>query len=115
MQSLGGSAHFDFNLDRRLLLRAGVADDPRLGLPMDAVEQQFRRMAFNVVARNQDDHVKNIAFLMDRAGLVPLPAFDVTYAYNPEKRWTRQHQMSLNGSATASSSRTSAASARSRR
>jgi serine/threonine-protein kinase HipA len=65
---------------------------------MEAVEQQYRRMAFNIVARNQDDHVKNIAFLMDRGGTWSLsPAYDVTYAYNPARKWTRQHQMSLNG------------------
>jgi serine/threonine-protein kinase HipA len=69
-----------------------------LGLGMDAVEQQFRRMAFNVIARNQDDHVKNIAFLMDRDGRWSLsPAFDLTYAYRPDGTWTRTHQMSLNG------------------
>jgi serine/threonine-protein kinase HipA len=65
---------------------------------MDALEQQVRRMVFNVVARNQDDHVKNIAFLMDRQGTWSLsPAFDVTWAYNPQGAWTQQHQMSLNG------------------
>jgi len=65
---------------------------------MRAVEQQFRRMAFNIVARNQDDHVKNIAFLMDRAGNWSLaPAFDVTYSYNPAGAWTASHQMTLNG------------------
>ena len=70
----------------------------QLGLSMHAVEQQFRRMVFNVVARNQDDHVKNIAFLMDRGGRWRLsPAFDVTYAYSPGGRWTSRHQMSING------------------
>ena len=65
---------------------------------MAAREQQFRRMLFNVVARNQDDHVKNIAFLMDKAGTWSLsPAFDVTYAYNPTGLWTRHHQMTING------------------
>jgi serine/threonine-protein kinase HipA len=55
-------------------------------------------MAFNVVARNQDDHVKNSAFLMDRSGRWSLaPAFDVTYSYNPGGRWTGAHRMSLNG------------------
>ena len=55
-------------------------------------------MAFNIVARNQDDHVKNIAFLMDRAGRWSLsPAFDVNYSYNPAGRWTGAHQMTLNG------------------
>ena len=55
-------------------------------------------MAFNVIARNQDDHVKNIAFLMDRGGRWRLsPAFDVTYSYNPAGAWTATHQMTLNG------------------
>jgi serine/threonine-protein kinase HipA len=65
---------------------------------MSAVEQQFRRMAFNIVARNQDDHVKNIAFLMDKSGAWSLsPAFDVTYSFNPSGVWTASHQMTLNG------------------
>jgi serine/threonine-protein kinase HipA len=65
---------------------------------MRTIEEQFRRMAFNVVARNQDDHVKNIAFLMDREGRWRLsPAFDIIYAFNPSGTWTSQHQMSLNG------------------
>jgi len=69
-----------------------------LRLGIDSVEQMFRRMCFNIAARNQDDHVKNIAFLMDRAGRWSLaPAFDVVYAYNPDGDWTSQHQMSLNG------------------
>jgi serine/threonine-protein kinase HipA len=98
MQSLGGLRHFDFNLDGAYSYEQALLTIRELGLPMDAVEQQFRRMAFNVVARNQDDHVKNIAFLMDRGGSWSLsPAFDVTYAYNPARRWTRVHQMSLNG------------------
>src|SRR6202007_3464089 len=78
----------------------GGASEPIKGppLPMRAIEQQFRRMLFNVVARNQDDHVKNIAFLMDRSGAWSLsPAFDVTYAYNPTGLWTARHQMTING------------------
>jgi serine/threonine-protein kinase HipA len=70
----------------------------QLGLQMPALEEQFRRMAFNIVARNQDDHVKNIAFLMDKAGRWSLsPAFDITWAYNPTGDWTSRHQMSMNG------------------
>jgi len=62
------------------------------------VEEQFRRMVFNIIARNQDDHVKNIAFLMDKAGHWSLaPAFDVTYSYNPAGDWTARHQMTMNG------------------
>ena len=55
-------------------------------------------MAFNIIARNQDDHVKNIAFLMDKTGQWSLaPAFDVTYAYDPSGDWTATHQMTMNG------------------
>ena len=55
-------------------------------------------MVFNLVARNQDDHVKNIAFLMDRAGNWSLsPAFDITWSFNPAGDWTAIHQMSVNG------------------
>jgi len=55
-------------------------------------------MAFNIVARNQDDHVKNIAFLMDKSGQWSLsPAFDITYSFNPTGSWTASHQMTLNG------------------
>jgi serine/threonine-protein kinase HipA len=98
MQSLGGLQHFDFNLDGAYSYEQALLTIRELGLPMEAVEQQFRRMAFNVVARNQDDHVKNIAFLMGRGGAWSLsPAYDLTYAYNPDRRWTRRHQMSLNG------------------
>jgi len=50
------------------------------------------------VARNQDDHTKNIAFLMNRDGRWKLsPAYDVVYSHNPAGKWTRQHQMSING------------------
>ena len=98
MQSLTGLAHLDFNSPLTSSYEQAFVVIRRLGLSMDAIEEQFRRMAFNVVARNQDDHVKNIAFLMDRAGRWTLsPAFDVTYAYNPDGLWTSQHQMSLNG------------------
>lgn len=65
---------------------------------MDVVEHQYRRAVFSAAARNQDDHVKNISFLMDRSGLWRLsPAYDVTYSYNPSGLWTRDHQMSLAG------------------
>jgi len=70
----------------------------RLGMGADTAEQFFRRMVFNIVARNQDDHVKNISFLMDQSGKWSLsPAFDVTYNYQPTGEWTSMHQMTLNG------------------
>ena len=55
-------------------------------------------MVFNIIARNQDDHVKNIAFLMDKSGTWSLsPAFDITYSFNPSGSWTASHQMTMNG------------------
>ena len=100
MQSLAALAHFDFNSAGAYSYEQALNVIKRLGLSMRAREQQFRRMIFNVVARNQDDHVKNIAFLMDQAGSWVLsPAFDVTYAYNPKGLWTNRHQMTVNGKA----------------
>ena len=97
MQSLAALAHFDFNAAGAHSYEQAIQVIRRLGLPMAGVEEQFRRMAFNIVARNQDDHVKNIAFLMDKAGSWSLsPAFDVAYSYNPGGSWTAQHQMSMN-------------------
>jgi len=98
MQSLGALAHFDFNRAGEYSYEQAMLAMRRLDLSTAEVEEQFRRMVFNIVARNQDDHVKNIAFLMDRAGRWSLaPAFDVTYSYNPAGLWTAQHQMSVNG------------------
>jgi serine/threonine-protein kinase HipA len=97
-QSLGGLAHLDYNSPGAYAYEQAFLVMRQLQLPMAAIEQQFRRMAFNVIARNQDDHVKNIAFLMDKQGQWQLsPAFDVTYSYNPAGDWTAQHQMSING------------------
>jgi serine/threonine-protein kinase HipA len=100
MQSLAALAHFDFNSAGVHSYEQAFGVMKRLALPMRSIEQQFRRMLFNVVARNQDDHVKNIAFLMDKSGAWSLsPAFDVTYAYNPTGLWTARHQMTINGKA----------------
>lgn len=98
MLSLGGMAHFDFQDPESYSYEDVVQVMRRLQLGQDAVEQLFRRMVFNIMARNQDDHVKNISFLMDKNGSWRLsPAYDITYAYNPEGRWTSLHQMSANG------------------
>lgn len=97
MQSLCALAHFDFNQAGAYAYEQALMTIRQLKLPMAAVEEQFRRMAFNIVARNQDDHVKNIAFLMDKLGEWSLaPAFDVTYSFNPSGSWTGTHQMTLN-------------------
>jgi len=98
LQSLGAMAHLDYNLAGAHSYEQCFQVIRRLGLPMADVEEQYRRMVFNVLARNQDDHVKNVAFLMDKSGTWSLsPAFDLTYAYNPTGDWTSRHQMSVNG------------------
>jgi serine/threonine-protein kinase HipA len=98
MQSLGALAHYDFNIAGAYAYEQALLVIRQLGLPMSAVEEQFRRMVFNIVARNQDDHVKNIAFLMDKSGTWSLsPAFDLTYSFNPSGDWTASHQMTMNG------------------
>lgn len=98
MQSLGAMAHFDFNLAGACGYEQALLVMRQLGLPMQCIEQMYRRMVFNIVARNQDDHVKNIAFLMDKSGQWSLaPAFDVTYSFNPAGAWTASHQMTMNG------------------
>ncbi len=69
-----------------------------LGLGQDSVSEIFTRAAFNIVGRNQDDHTKNFGFVMDRAGTWRLsPAFDLTWSFDPAGRWTRVHQIRLNG------------------
>ncbi|TLP55934.1 type II toxin-antitoxin system HipA family toxin [Parasedimentitalea maritima] len=98
MQSLGAMQHFDFNDPASYSYEQAILTLRKLGLGMDVVEQQYRRAVFNVVARNQDDHVKNISFLMDRSGSWRLsPAYDIAYSYNPKGAWTRDHQMSMAG------------------
>lgn len=98
MQSLGAMRHYDFNVAGAYSYEQAVETIRNLGLPQFDVEEQFRRAVFNVMIRNQDDHVKNIAFLMNRRGEWRLsPAYDVGYAYNPSGDWTSRHQMSLNG------------------
>ena len=98
MQSLCALAHFDFNNAGAYSYEQALLTIRQINLPMAAVEEQFRRMAFNIIARNQDDHVKNIAFLMDKSGQWSLtPAFDVTYSFNPSGDWTATHQMTMNG------------------
>lgn len=98
MQSLCALAHYDFNQAGAYSYEQAFQVGRRLALSQYELEQLYRRAVFNVIARNQDDHTKNIAFLMDRRGEWRLaPAFDVTYAYNPDGAWTSQHQMTLSG------------------
>lgn len=98
MQSLGGIAHFDFNQPGAYGYEQAVRVMRQLNLSNREICQFYRRMVFNVFAKNHDDHVKNISFLMDRSGRWTLaPAYDMTYAYNPDGMWTRTHQMTIHG------------------
>ena len=98
MQSLGAIAHYDYRQPASYSYEQAIQVIRRLGLPRKDMDQQVLRAMFNVVGRNCDNHVKNIAFLMDRRGEWRLsPAFDVSYAWNPSGEWTSQHQMSVNG------------------
>lgn len=98
VQSLCAIAHYDFNAAGEYSYEQAFSVIQRLKLGYPAVEEMYRRMVFNVVARNQDDHTRNIAFLMDRDGTWRLsPAFDVVWAYNPSGSWTNRHQMTVNG------------------
>ena len=70
----------------------------QLGLGYPAMAEAFRRIAFNVMAANCDDHTKNLSFLLREGGRWELaPAYDVTHAHNPKGDWTYQHLLSVNG------------------
>ena len=98
MQTLCALAHYDFRLLRGYSYEQVFNVMRTLRLPYSAAQEMFRRLVFNVVVRNQDDHTKNISFLMDEDGRWRLsPAYDMMYAYNPDGGWTSMHQMSVNG------------------
>jgi serine/threonine-protein kinase HipA len=97
MQTLCGVAHYDYRLLRGYSYEQAFNVMRSLRLSYQEAQEMFRRVVFNVVVRNQDDHTKNISFLMDRTGKWRLsPAYDMGYAYNPQGNWTRVHQMSVN-------------------
>ena len=98
MQTLSALRHLDYNYPGGASYEQAIDTVRKLGMGVEEAKQQYRRAVFNVAARNQDDHVKNISFLMDRSGRWRLsPAYDVTYSYNPREGWTKTHQMSLAG------------------
>lgn len=98
MQSLCAIDHMDFNAAGEYGYEQAFLVVQRLKLGFPALTELYRRMIFNVLSRNQDDHTRNIAFLMDRDGTWRLaPAFDVVWAFNPAGSWTNRHQMSING------------------
>ena len=97
MQTLAALAHIDYNTPRLCSYEMASLYMKRIGLEKKSLEQFFRRMVFNVLAVNRDDHVKNVSFLMDRNGEWSLsPAYDVTFSYNATNIWLRAHQMLIN-------------------
>ncbi len=99
MQSLAALCHYDYNDPASYSYEQAMLTIRQISVQVAKdCQQQFARAVFNVVARNQDDHVKNIAFLMNPKGeWVLSPAFDVVYAWNPNGAYTGAHQMSING------------------
>ncbi|WP_035786064.1 type II toxin-antitoxin system HipA family toxin [Butyrivibrio sp. XPD2002] len=98
MQTLGALGHIDYNVPGLCSYEQAAMYMNEMHLGISDVERLFKRMVFNVVAVNQDDHVKNISFLMDRSGRWSLsPAYDITFSYNPDNRWLKAHQMTING------------------
>ena len=98
MQTLCAMAHLDFKqLATHDYAQLFLTID-QLGLGYTAMEEAFRRMAFNVMGANCDDHTKNFSFLLEKGGAWQLaPAYDVTHAYNPQGTNVHQHLMSVNG------------------
>lgn len=98
MQSLGALAHINYKIPGLCSYEMASQYMKAIGLSMKEIEQFYRRMVFNCLAMNQDDHVKNISFLMDKTGKWSLaPAYDITFSYNPSNKWLAAHQMSVNG------------------
>ncbi len=98
MQTLCSLAHFDYKSPGAFSYENAFEVMRQLRLPHTDAIKLYKRMVFNVIARNQDDHTKNISFLMNKQGVWKLsPAYDVTYSYNPAGIWTSMHQMSVNG------------------
>ena len=101
MQSLGALAHISYQEPGICGYELAAMYMKEVGISYKEIEQFYRRMVFNCLAVNQDDHVKNISFLMDRNGKWSLsPAYDITFSYNPANKWRRAHQMTVNGKTT---------------
>jgi len=96
LHSLSGMTHVDFNRPQAYSYEAWFRLVMTLRLGMATLEQAYRRMVFNIVGRNQDDHVKNISFLMNGQGSWRLaPAYDLTFAAG--QGYTLRHQMTAAG------------------
>lgn len=98
VQTFCAMEHFDFNDVGSFSYEQLFQTMRKLRLPYPEAEELFRRMVFNVLSRNCDDHTKNFAFRLKQGGKWELsPAYDVCHAYRPESRWVSQHALSVNG------------------
>jgi serine/threonine-protein kinase HipA len=98
IQTFCAMKHFDFNLVNSFSYEQLFQTMRELKLPYPAAEQMFRRMVFNVCARNCDDHTKNFSFRLKKNGVWELsPAYDICHAYQPNHKWVSQHALSING------------------
>lgn len=98
-QTLCAMAHLDYKKKSTNAYAQLFTTIGQLALPYEDLEEAFRRMAFNVMGRNCDDHTKNFSFLLRQgsAAWALAPAYDVTFAHNPNGEWTNQHLLSVNG------------------
>lgn len=98
MHSLGGLIHSDYNDVREIDYKNFISIAKSIGCPSKDIRDLFKRMVFNILANNNDDHVKNFSFLMEPNGRWSLsPTYDVTYIQGGP--WTQGHQMTCNGKA----------------
>ncbi len=98
MQTFGALAGIDYKIQKASSYEILFRIMKKLSLTYDQFEQQYRRVLFNIIARNQDDHVKNFSFLMNKEGKWKIsPAYDITFSYSPNGTWTSVHQSSING------------------
>jgi serine/threonine-protein kinase HipA len=98
MQTFSALAGIDYKIQKASNYETLFRVMKRLQLSYKQFEQQYRRMLFNVVARNHDDHVKNFSFLMNKDGSWQIsPAYDICFSFSPGGTWTNEHQSSING------------------
>ena len=96
-KTLNGLAHVDYKKPGSFSYEELFSVGRELRLSRDEAEQLLRRMCFNIVARNHDDHSKNFAFMLPDKKWQLAPAYDVAFSYKPGSKWVNSHWMSLNG------------------
>ena len=97
IQSLGALAHISYNEPCLCSYELASFYMQQLNLRQEEIDQFYRRMVFNVLSVNQDDHVKNISFIMNKKGIWSLsPAYDITFSYDRDNKWLKAHQMTIN-------------------